>query len=406
MSNSLTHPLLSLGLSKPLETFASKVLLIDDQEIVGKAIEGMLDKTKDISFFFCSDPSKGLDMANRLFPTVILLDLFMPTIDGLTLLRKFRANQTTKDVPIIVLSSEEDPVTKAASFAQGANDYLIKLPDKVELIARIRHHSAAHIRLLERNQAYERLQESQEQLKHELDEGASFVRSMLPPPMVSPFRISWQFIPSQQLGGDAFGYHWVDRDHLAIYLLDVCGHGIGAALLSVSVLTMLRFQQLADVNFLSPREVIRGLSQVFLMREQNYTFFTLWYGVVSKSKRKLVFCNGGHPPAILITGDSQATREVFLLSSQGPVIGMDPNAVYSNQEYAIKRDNKLFVFSDGTYEIEKKDNEFMDIDEYVSIVRKVAEEDDPIEKLLLYAENLEKNESFRDDYSMIQFILP
>ncbi|MGA8164015.1 MAG: SpoIIE family protein phosphatase [Waddliaceae bacterium] len=398
---------LSLGSIKPLRSFSSKVLLVDDQKIIGKALNRMLKDAKGISFFFCSDPSEAIDTANAIFPTVILLDLIMPDIDGLTLLRYFRVNPITRDVPILILSGREDPETKALAFAQGANDYLIKLPEKVELIARIRYHSAAYVRLLERNQAYSRLEDSKDLLKKELQEAADFVYSMLPNPTVRPFRISWEFIPSESLGGDAFGYHWIDNDHLAVYLLDVCGHGVGAALLSVSILTILRFQQLVNVNFLNPKEVLQELSRVFLMREQNYSFFTLWYGVFSRSHRELVFSNGGHPPAILITGNSEETSKLEELSSQGPVIGLNPDIPYMNQVCKIKAYNQLFIFSDGVYEIEKKIDEFMDIDEFIEVVKKAAlEEDDAIKYLLNYTKEIGIKESFEDDYSMIRVILP
>src|SRR5262249_4353454 len=153
----------------------------------------------------------------------ILQDLVMPDIDGLTLLKFFRANPATRDVPMIVLSTKEEPKTKAEAFALGANDYLVKLPDPIELVARIRHHSRGYIAQLERNEAYAALERSERKLARELVEAANYVESLLPE-RLSGAEIStdWRFVPSVQLGGDAFGYHWIDAEHLAIYLLDVC----------------------------------------------------------------------------------------------------------------------------------------------------------------------------------------
>src|SRR5688500_9032840 len=164
----------------------------------------------------------------------------MPDIDGLTLLKFFRANATTRDIPMIVLSSKEEPATKAQAFALGANDYLVKLPDKVEMIARIRHHSMGYIAQLQRNEAYRKLAESERQLANEVNEAAKYVQSLLPESLkTGPVRIDWRFVPSTQLGGDAFGYHWLDEKHLAVYLLDVSGHGVGSSLLAVTVLNIL-----------------------------------------------------------------------------------------------------------------------------------------------------------------------
>ncbi len=88
----------------------------------------------------------------------------MPGVDGLTLVRGYRADPLTKDIPIIVLSTKEEPAVKSEAFAAGANDYLVKLPDKIELIARIRYHSRAYLNQLQRDEAYRALRESQQQL--------------------------------------------------------------------------------------------------------------------------------------------------------------------------------------------------------------------------------------------------
>ena len=134
------------------------VLLVDDQAMIGEAVRRMLAPEQDIDFHFCQDATKAIKAANRIHPTVILQDLIMPEVDGLILVRYFRANPTTRDVPLIVLSSKEEALTKAEAFALGANDYLVKLPDRVEIIARIRHHSRGYINLLQRNEAQARLE--------------------------------------------------------------------------------------------------------------------------------------------------------------------------------------------------------------------------------------------------------
>src|SRR5688572_4501113 len=117
------------------------VLLVDDQPIVGEAIRRMLADDPEIDFHFCPDPAKAVGLAGALQPTTILQDLVMPGIDGFTMVERFREHETTRAIPIIVLSSKEDPRDKSRAFAGGASDYLVKLPDKIELIARIRAHS-------------------------------------------------------------------------------------------------------------------------------------------------------------------------------------------------------------------------------------------------------------------------
>ena len=198
------------------------VLLVDDQPIVGETVRRMLAPEEDIVFHYCKDPTEAIKAAVETGPTVILQDLVMPEIDGLTLVKYFRAHSKLRDVPLIVLSSKEEASTKAEAFAVGANDYLVKLPDRIELIARIRYHSRGYINLLERNEAYAELFESRQVLAAQLNSAAEYVISLLPPGVKEGYlRTDWRFFPSAQLGGDALGYHWVDDEHFAIYLLAV-----------------------------------------------------------------------------------------------------------------------------------------------------------------------------------------
>ena len=140
------------------------VLLVDDQAIIAQAVRRLLANLPDIDLHYCSDPVEAIREANEIRPYVILQDLVMPSIDGLDLVRMFRSNAGTADTPIIVLSAEEDAEMKSRAFAVGANDYLVKLPDRVELIARIRYHAKAYVTQIQRDEAFRALRESQHQL--------------------------------------------------------------------------------------------------------------------------------------------------------------------------------------------------------------------------------------------------
>jgi two-component system chemotaxis family response regulator WspR len=141
-----------------------RVLLIDDQLIIIEAIRRMFADQPDVEFHFVTDPEVAAATAEHLQPTVIMQDLIMPGVDGFTLVRQLRARPALAQVPIIMLSSKEDPKLKAQSFAVGANDYLVKLPDRLELLARIRYHSASHLHRLQRDEAFRFLRESQKNL--------------------------------------------------------------------------------------------------------------------------------------------------------------------------------------------------------------------------------------------------
>ncbi|RQZ18649.1 diguanylate cyclase [Burkholderia sp. Bp9031] len=140
------------------------VLLVDDQTIVAEAVRRALVDEDGIDFHYCPRSDDALATAIETRPTVILQDLVMPGTDGLSLVKTYRVNPATRDVPIIVLSTQEEPVIKSAAFAAGANDYLVKLPDRIELVARIRYHSRSYMNLLQRDEAYRALRQSQQQL--------------------------------------------------------------------------------------------------------------------------------------------------------------------------------------------------------------------------------------------------
>ncbi len=351
-----------------LTSHTVKVLLVDDQAMIGEAVRRMLAADKDIELHFCNDSTRAVKMATELSPTVILQDLVMPDVDGLTLVKFYRANPKTRDIPLIVLSTREEPATKAEAFGLGANDYLVKLPDKVELIARIRHHSGGYIAQLQRNEAYQALLESQKRLAAELAEAAAYVRSLLPAPLTGEEKADWRFLPSAELGGDALGYHWLDDDHLAMYLLDVCGHGVGAALLSISAMNVIRSRTLPRTNFLQPGEVLTALNDSFQMDKHNGMYFSIWYGVYDKRQRLISYSCGGHPPAVLITGPDEASARTIRLDTGGTIIGAMKGMTFKSAVCEVQPCARMYLFSDGVYEIFRPDGFMWELDDFVQLL--------------------------------------
>ncbi len=141
------------------------VLLIDDQPIVAEALRQMFASEPDIAFHYCPDPSRAIAIAAELGATVILQDLVMPGMDGLALVRAFHGDPATSRVPIIVLSSRDDPRDKSSAFRMGASDYLVKIPDPIELIARVHSHSRSYRAQLDRDEAFQALATLKKQLE-------------------------------------------------------------------------------------------------------------------------------------------------------------------------------------------------------------------------------------------------
>ncbi len=162
MNHHKDHPVESDLLS---DNSRISVLLVDDQTFIGKIIGHMLESEDDIDFHYFQSAREALRMADEISPTVILQDLVMPEINGLNMVYYFRAKKRTRHTPLIVLSADEDPKIKAEAFATGANDYIVKPPDKIELIARIRYHSMAYINMLQRDEAYRKVEERTAELR-------------------------------------------------------------------------------------------------------------------------------------------------------------------------------------------------------------------------------------------------
>jgi sigma-B regulation protein RsbU (phosphoserine phosphatase) len=367
----------------------------------------MIADQPDIEFHYCQDPMKAIEMANAVRPTVILQDLVMPEIDGLQLVRFYRANPSTRQTPMIVLSSKEEPAIKAKAFALGANDYLVKLPDKLEVVARIRYHSQAYINLLERNEAYKRLEESQRQLAAELRQASRYAQSLLPRPLTKgDIRIDWRFVPSTHLGGDMFGYHWLDDNHFAMYLLDVSGHGVGSSLLAVSVNNLLASQALPNTDFLNPGQVLERLNMIFPMERQDDKYFTIWYGVFNKNDRTLTYSNAAHPAAILHTGTEPSDVSLQTLESVGFAVGMMDGTEYENQAVALGPFARLLLFSDGVYEIELvSDGSTWKYDHLVEYLSSLSLESPVSDSLLGHVRSIGGSDSLADDFSIVEIWL-
>ena len=258
-------------------------------------------------------------------------------------------------------------------------------------------HQKTSAALIERNQALK-------SLNQELAEAADYVRTILPEPITEgPIQTDWRFVPSTSLGGDAFGYHMLDENHFAIYLIDVSGHGVGAALLSVSVMNVLRSQSLPHTDFKNPEKVLAALNIAFPGEENNDMFFTIWYGVFNKRTRELTYASGGHPPAILFDhtpkGDYQATQ----LRTPNYVIGGISDGTYRKEACLVGERSTLYIFSDGVYEVKKSDGSMWRFDEFADFLNTVkAGGQSILDRLYSYAKYLGDSDTFEDDFAIVE----
>ena len=213
----------------------------------------------------------------------------------------------------------------------------------------------------------------------------------------------WRFIPCSSVGGDAFGYHWLDDDHFVIYLIDVSGHGVGAALLSVSVMNALRSQSLPDTDFKDPGQVLASLNVAFPGEENNDMFFTIWYGVYNRKTRELMYAGGGHPPALVFEKSNSEDAKAIFLSSANNVIGAMPDVTYKKSKHLLGGQDTLYIFSDGVYELEKSDGSMWQYKEFADFMGKIrAGAQSRLERLHRHAERINVQDNFEDDFTILE----
>jgi hypothetical protein len=188
-----------------------------------------------------------------------------------------------------------------------------------------------------------------EEVARELDRAGRYVQALLPPPILEgPVRADWRFLPCASIGGDAFGYRYLDDRHFALFIMDVAGHGAGSALLAASVMNLLRERASGPLapGQSSPAAVLGTLNDSFQMDQQGGLFFSAWYGLYDLSTRRLGFAAAGHHPGFLCRAGSQPQP----LVTRNPAIGMMPDLRFLADEVAVPPSSRLVLFSDGAFE--------------------------------------------------------
>jgi len=252
----------------------------------------------------------------------------------------------------------------------------------------------------------EDLQRTHDRLQQELRDAERYVRAILPAPLSGPLAVDWRFVPSTELGGDSFGYHWVDDEHFALYLIDVCGHGVGSALLSVAVADTLRSEGLARIDFRNPGEVLTALNLAYQMESHGELFCTVWYGVYHRASSRLRYASAGHPPAILVNGPCDGMGGGRQLQASGPCVGISPAARYQEGQCILESPSRLFIFSDGTYEIRRPDGSMLEFSDFAELLaRPVLEGESELDKLLDYARDAHGPGVLEDDFTIIKMAL-
>ncbi len=377
----------------------AQILIVDDDPTLRMTLSRVLKK-QGYEVTTAGDGEAGLAAAIAQPPSLIICDWMMPKMDGIEVCQRVKAIEALANSYFILLTSRDEVVDLVQGLESGADDFLGKPPNLSELQARVRAGLRVH-------QANRELQERTQQLEKELSQAAEYVKSLLPAPMVGKVTTNSFFLPSAALGGDCFDYFWLDDRRFAFYLLDVSGHGVGSALLSVSVLNLLRSRSLrhssdVPVDFAQPGEVLTTLNHYFQMSAHQDMYFTMWYGVWEPHTRQLRYGCGGHPPAVAIVGGAGQKLQV-----PGVPIGMVPDLEYDTATIHLPPQTRLYLYSDGIYEIPTGEGKIWGIDALLAtLVQACRGMDSPLAAVLRTTQGLlPAGTAPDDDISLLEIVL-
>jgi phosphoserine phosphatase RsbU/P len=173
-------------------------------------------------------------------------------------------------------------------------------------------------------------------------------------------------------------------------------------LLSVSVMNVLKNRAMPEVDFADPAAVLEALNRTFSMESQNNMFFTIWYGVLSLDTQDLAYACGGHPPAVLLAPGS---AEPKLLRASGAIVGGFPECRYESARVRCSPGSRLYVFSDGVYELARPDGSTVQLEEFVAELSQLSKES-KLDEIVEWAAGIRIGGKFEDDLSVMELMLP
>jgi phosphoserine phosphatase RsbU/P len=305
---------------------------------------------------------------------LILLDIVMPEVNGMQVLRETRQSRSRAQLPVIMVTSLDSPHDVVDALRDGANDYVTKPIDVEVLLARIGTHVILKRTAEWLEESNRRLEQVNAQLRRDLEAAAKVQRSLLPAhtPQFENYEFAWRYEPCEQLGGDNLNIMALSENEIGFYVLDVSGHGVQAALMSVAVNHLLepsqedtsvvnrpnrqRHNQTDPCSFAAaPRDVAERLNRHFTFDLAVAQYFTMFYGVLNRTERTCHYVSTGHPPPIHLT----AAGELKVLESSGLPIGIfqpgEPGyEPFEERMIELKRGDRLCIYSDGIVELRNK----------------------------------------------------
>jgi sigma-B regulation protein RsbU (phosphoserine phosphatase) len=336
----------------------ANILVVDDTPANLQVLTGML---KERGFRVRPVPSGKLALlaAQRDPPDLILLDINMPDMNGYQVCERLKVEEQLKGIPVIFISALTEQLDKVKAFAIGGVDYITKPFQMEELHARVDTHLKIRRLQIQLEEANVQLANSNDRMSRDLKAAARIQETFLPRnlPHIPGTDIAWKYKPCDELAGDGMNVIPLGGGNLGLYILDVSGHGVAAALLSVTLSRLLsppsepssvlvRHGIVRDQHDItSPAEVAAHLNRLFPFDSATAQFATMVYGILGVSTGEFSYVSAGHPgPVHLPFG-----AEPVILESQGFPIGL-ANGAFEERSVQLRRGDRIFLYSDGITE--------------------------------------------------------
>lgn len=363
-----------------------KILVVDDNEDNRNLMICILSELG----YEVEDASDGPEAIQKAFsyrPDLILLDVLMPKLSGYEVCEILQKDGRTRDIPVIFLSAMGGPKDKIRGLESGGVDYITKPFNREEVLARVAVQLKLRRLAKELFVANKGLWEKQKRLDEDLLAAAGIQQTLLPQklPFGDEFAIAWKFLPSEVIGGDIFNICRLDHDTLSMYMLDVSGHGVPSALITVSVSQALQpsdngiMKEKISIppyyRILRPNKVLSYLNEEYPL-ERFGKLFTIIYALIDIPKGQLIYSSAGHPPPILL----HPHGSMKLLEKGGPIIGLNENIPFEEEEIWLQDGDVLLFYTDGIVEFQNDEGDFYGTDRFHGLLQTLTMR--PVSKLL------------------------
>jgi sigma-B regulation protein RsbU (phosphoserine phosphatase) len=333
-----------------------KLLVVDDNEMNRDMLSRRLAR-KGHDVLTAHDGAAALDMVGREAFDMVLLDIEMPGIDGFEVLERIRASSSPSDLPVVMATARHDSADIVRALKEGANDYVTKPLDFAVVLARVQ----AQLSL---KRSREALTAAHARMKRDLEAAAMVQQALMPsePPSVDGYRFAWVYRPCDELAGDSLNVFRIDDRYVGLYVLDVSGHGVPAAMLSVTATHRLgrhgdrAAETAGDApvdGITSPARLVTSLNTLYQMRDNGNRYFTIVYGILDTQESRFRFVTAGHPGPILLRRN-EAPR---IVDVPALAVGWVDTVEYEDTIIDLEPGDRLFLHSDGLNEEQKNGEE-------------------------------------------------